>query len=72
MRCKEVTFFAGVRADLVSDRSLKVLGITYLITFLHVTFDFLAFKNDIGFFRGRETYEGLSSRCLTPMPRPFV
>lgn len=50
--------------DLVSDRSLKVLGITYLITFLHVTFDFLAFKNDIGFFRGRETYEGLSSRSL--------
>mmetsp|Transcript_42054 Transcript_42054/g.65763 ORF Transcript_42054/g.65763 Transcript_42054/m.65763 type:complete len:868 (+) Transcript_42054:96-2699(+) len=50
--------------DLVSDQSLKVLGLTYLITFLHMIFDFLAFKNDIGFYRGRETYEGISTRSL--------
>ena len=48
--------------EMLSDVSLKVLGITYLITFLHILFDYLAFKNDVGFFRGRENYEGLSSR----------
>lgn len=41
-----------------------MLAITYAITFLHIIFDFLAFKNDIGFFRGRESYEGISARSL--------
>lgn len=34
-----------------SDMSIKVLGLTYLISMLHMLFDFLAFKNDIGFFK---------------------
>jgi len=50
--------------DIVSDVSLKMLCLTYLITILHVIFDYLAFKNDVGFFRGRQSYEGLSSRSL--------
>ena len=32
---------------LFSDMSLKVLGLTYCISMLHMLFDFLAFKNDV-------------------------
>lgn len=34
-----------------SDMSIKVLGLTYVISMLHMLFDVLAFKNDIGFFK---------------------
>ena len=34
-----------------SDMSIKVLGLTYAISMMHMLFDFLAFKNDIGFFK---------------------
>ena len=35
-----------------------------IISFLHILFDVLAFKNDIGFWKGRETMSGLSSRAV--------
>ena len=50
--------------ELLSQSSLKVLALTYAVVALHVLFDFLAFKEDIGFFLGRENYVGLSSRSL--------
>ena len=34
-----------------SDMSIKILGLTYIISMLHMLFDVLAFKNDIGFFK---------------------
>ena len=33
-----------------------------LIGLLHVVFDALAFRNDVGFWKGREDLRGLSSR----------
>eukprot|EP00802_Teleaulax_amphioxeia_P019197 Tamp_19420.p1 GENE.Tamp_19420~~Tamp_19420.p1 ORF type:complete len:186 (-),score=38.21 Tamp_19420:376-933(-) len=50
--------------DLLSGSSLRVLALTYVVVGLHVLFDCLAFKEDIGFFMGREDYTGLSSRTL--------
>ena len=47
-----------------SDMSIKVLGLTYVISMLHMLFDFLAFKNDIGFFKSRKDFTGLSTRSL--------
>jgi hypothetical protein len=47
-----------------SDMSIKVLGLTYAISMLHMLFDFLAFKNDIGFFKSRKDFTGLSTRSL--------
>ena len=35
-----------------------------LIGLLHVIFDLLAFRNDIGFWKGRESMAGLSSRSV--------
>ena len=35
-----------------------------VIGFLHILFDFLAFKNDVGFWKGREDLKGLSSRGI--------
>jgi hypothetical protein len=55
-----------------SEMSIKVLGLTYLISMLHVVFDFLAFKNDIGFFSTRTDFTGArdSRPCLSGRPRP--
>ena len=50
--------------EMLSQSSLRVLALTYAVVALHVIFDFLAFKEDIGFFLGRESYVGLSSRSL--------
>ena len=44
--------------DILSESSLKVLVLTYAVIGLHVLFDVLAFKDDIGFFLGRESYAG--------------
>jgi len=44
---------------------LWVLALTYVISMLHMLFDFLAFKEDIGFYRGRTNYVGISSRTIT-------
>ena len=35
-----------------------------LISLLHVFFDVLAFRSDVGFWKGRETMSGLSSRAV--------
>lgn len=46
------------------NRSIKMLALTYAITLLHVVFDFLAFRSDIGFWRGRKDLAGLSRRAI--------
>jgi hypothetical protein len=58
--------------EMFSEMSIKVLGLTYLISMLHVVFDFLAFKNDIGFFSTRTDFTGArdSRPCLSARPRP--
>ena len=41
-----------------------LLGITFVVTILHTFFDFLAFKNDIGFWQKNKSMEGLSARSI--------
>lgn len=47
-----------------SKQRLHVLVLTYVISMLHMVFDFLAFKNDVGFYRKRKSFVGLSSRSI--------
>ncbi|VDD85786.1 unnamed protein product [Enterobius vermicularis] len=41
-----------------------LLGITAVVSVLHTVFEFLAFKNDIQFWRSRKSLEGLSVRSV--------
>jgi len=41
-----------------------LLAVTAVVSVLHSIFDFLAFKNDITFFRGKKSMEGLSVRSM--------
>ncbi|CAJ0959389.1 unnamed protein product, partial [Mesorhabditis belari] len=46
------------------DTNLYLLGLTFLVSALHLLFDVLSFKNDISFWRQRKTMEGLSTKAL--------
>ena len=52
---------------LFSDMSLKVLGLTYCISMLHMLFDFLAFKNDVSSGALRERRESCAAGCSAGM-----
>ena len=62
----------GAQADGESDELKRVLlegnpyflAITLFVSILHSVFDMLAFKNDIGFWRGKKNVEGLSVRTV--------
>jgi hypothetical protein len=41
-----------------------LLAVTFLVSTLHSIFDFLAFKNDIQFWKNRKSMEGLSFRSI--------
>ncbi|KAH3764851.1 Transmembrane CLPTM1 family protein [Pelomyxa schiedti] len=41
-----------------------LLGVTFVVTILHTIFDFLAFKNDISFWRSRKSVAGISVKTL--------
>ncbi len=41
-----------------------LLGATIVVSLLHTVFEFLAFKNDIQFWRSRKSMEGLSVRSV--------
>ena len=41
-----------------------LLAVTFIVSLLHSAFDFLAFKNDIHFWKGRKNFEGLSVRSV--------
>lgn len=45
-----------------SETNLYLLCGTMFIGSVHILFDFLSFKNDISFWRGKKTYAGLSVR----------
>ena len=62
----------GAMADGESDTFKRVLSegnpyflaLTGAVSLLHSVFDALAFKNDIGFWRGKKNVEGLSVRTI--------
>lgn len=41
-----------------------LLGLTIVVSLLHTIFEFLAFKNDIQFWRNKKSLEGLSVRSV--------
>ncbi|CAI5443214.1 unnamed protein product [Caenorhabditis angaria] len=49
---------------LFTETSLLLLMLTFFVSTLHLLFDALAFKNDISFWRGRDSMVGLSSKTL--------
>ena len=59
---------AGAENDMLKkmmmDTNPILLGITLTVSLLHTLFDFLAFKNDISFWRNAKTMEGLSLRTV--------
>ncbi|XP_076464340.1 putative lipid scramblase CLPTM1 [Babylonia areolata] len=46
------------------ETSPYLLGLTIVVSILHSVFEFLAFKNDIQFWRSRKSLEGLSVRSV--------
>ena len=46
------------------DTNPYLLGLTIIVSIVHSVFEFLAFKNDIQFWRTRESLEGLSVRSV--------
>ncbi|XP_050430955.1 lipid scramblase CLPTM1L-like [Adelges cooleyi] len=48
----------------IFDTNHYLLLVSILVAFVHLLFDFLAFKNDISFWRSRKTMAGLSSRLV--------
>lgn len=62
----------GIAQDGESDEVKRIflegnpylLAITMAVSMLHTVFDFLAFKNDIGFWKENKSMEGLSARSI--------
>mmetsp|Transcript_446 Transcript_446/g.846 ORF Transcript_446/g.846 Transcript_446/m.846 type:complete len:584 (-) Transcript_446:484-2235(-) len=55
--------FEEIRELLSEDRIYRFM-LMQVIGMLHVIFDMLAFKNDVGFWRGKEGLQGISSRSV--------
>ena len=45
-----------------------LLVTTIVVSFLHLLFDILAFKNDINFWRGLQSTKGISVRSIGTSP----
>eukprot|EP00794_Sanderia_malayensis_P019133 gene19133-21050_t len=50
--------------NIFTDTNLYFLGLTFIVSIFHILFDFLAFKNDINFWKGKRSMEGLSLRVV--------
>jgi len=49
---------------MLTDTNPYLLGLTAVVTLLHSVFDFLAFKNDIQFWKNKKNLEGMSVRTM--------
>lgn len=50
--------------SIFTDTNLYFLGLTFTVSIFHLLFDFLAFKNEISFWKGKKSMEGLSLRVV--------
>ncbi|KYQ88563.1 hypothetical protein DLAC_11294 [Tieghemostelium lacteum] len=50
---------------MVSETNPYLFGLTMVVSLLHTIFEFLAFKNDIQFWKNNKSMEGLSVRTIT-------
>lgn len=50
--------------SMLTETSPVLLGVTAVVSLVHSVFDFLAFKNDIAFWRARKSMAGVSVRTL--------
>jgi phosphate starvation-inducible membrane PsiE len=50
--------------EIIFGNSLQLLALTFTISFFHIMFDCLAFKNDISFWKGRQNVVGISKRTI--------
>ncbi|KAJ8687174.1 hypothetical protein QAD02_022968 [Eretmocerus hayati] len=50
--------------SIFADTNLYLLGATVFISAMHILFDFLAFKNDISFWRSKSNLAGLSTQTV--------
>ncbi|KAK7196623.1 Cleft lip and palate transmembrane protein 1 (CLPTM1) [Novymonas esmeraldas] len=48
----------------VSTKNPVLLAVTAIVTLLHSVFEFLAFSNDVKFWKGRKDFRGLSVRSI--------
>jgi hypothetical protein len=51
--------------SIIVDANPVLLAVTVIVSMLHMVFEFLAFKNDISFWRAAKSMEGLSVRSIT-------
>ena len=50
---------------LLAETPLWLLGITFVVSFIHILFDALAIKNDVSFWAAAKTLRGISVRSLS-------
>ncbi|KAJ3385036.1 Cleft lip and palate transmembrane protein 1 like protein [Entophlyctis sp. JEL0112] len=50
--------------SMFSDTNPILLGVTFAVSLLHSIFDFLAFKNDISFWKDKKNMDGMSFRSI--------
>mmetsp|Transcript_20462 Transcript_20462/g.23711 ORF Transcript_20462/g.23711 Transcript_20462/m.23711 type:complete len:782 (+) Transcript_20462:182-2527(+) len=55
---------ADMIRTLLLETNPYLLAITVIVSVLHSIFDILAFKNDISFFKGRKSMQGISLRSM--------
>jgi len=56
---------SDVIKGILVDANPVLLAVTLIVSLLHTIFEFLAFKNDISFWRAAKSMEGLSVRSIT-------
>ncbi len=56
----------------ILDTNPYLLGLTFVVSLLHTVFEFLAFKNDIQFWRSRKSLEGTHRRQRSESARRFM
>jgi len=55
---------SDILVNMITDTNPVLLVVTVIVSSLHSIFDILAFKNDIQFFKGKKSMEGLSIRTM--------